>query len=261
MKVHHLNCGTMAFGFVDHCVLVETPNSGLVLIDTGFGLDCVRNPRLLGWTRHAIGPVLRESETAVRQIAALGYDPADVRHVLLTHLDYDHTGGLADFPSATVHVHGPELRASRQPTLVDRIRYRTAQLCGHGVNWQINELDGGEPWFGFDAVRDLNGLPPEILVVPLYGHTRDHVGVAVDTGNGWLLHAGDAYTEPHAIGTGPLTTASRAMHMITAHPSRPRAQWQNMRRLTELVAEQAEDVTVFCSHDTAAFARLARQVV
>lgn len=109
MKVHHLNCGTMAFGFVDHCLVVETPSSGLVLLDTGFGLDCIRNPRLLGWTRHA--------------------------------------GGLADFPAATVHVHGPEYRASRQPTVVDRIRYRTEQLCAHGVNWAVNELDGGESWF------------------------------------------------------------------------------------------------------------------
>jgi glyoxylase-like metal-dependent hydrolase (beta-lactamase superfamily II) len=39
----------------------------------------------------------------------------------------------------------------------------------------------------------LEGLPPEILLVPLAGHTWGHAGVAVDTGNGWLLHAGDAY--------------------------------------------------------------------
>lgn len=260
MKVHHLNCGTMAFGFVDHCLVVETPSSGLVLVDTGFGLDCIRNPRLLGWTRHIVGPVLREEETAVRQIEALGYDATDVRHILLTHLDYDHTGGLADFPAATVHVHGPEYRASRQPTAVDRIRYRTEQLCAHGVNWAVNELDGGESWFGFDAVRDIDGLPPEILVVPLYGHSRGHVGIAVQTGDRWLLHAGDAYTEPHAIGTGALATASRAVHMITAHPSYPRAQLRNMRRLTELVADHPDHVTVFCSHDSAAFVRLAPQI-
>ncbi|WP_272868553.1 hypothetical protein [Mycobacteroides franklinii] len=41
---------------------METPSSGLVLVDTGFGLDCIRNPRLLGWTRHIVGPVLREEE-------------------------------------------------------------------------------------------------------------------------------------------------------------------------------------------------------
>ncbi len=37
--------------------------------------------------------------------------------------------------------------------------------------------DHGEPWFGFEAVRDLRGLPPEILLVPLFGHTLGHSGV------------------------------------------------------------------------------------
>ncbi|MGP3965322.1 hypothetical protein ACTWPT_56180 [Nonomuraea sp. 3N208] len=42
-------------------------------------------------------------------------------------------------------------------------------------------------------MRQLNGLPPEILLIPLAGHSRGHSGVAVDTGATWLLHAGDAY--------------------------------------------------------------------
>jgi glyoxylase-like metal-dependent hydrolase (beta-lactamase superfamily II) len=43
-------------------------------------------------------------------------------------------------------------------------------------------------------VRDLEGLPPEILFVPLPGHTWGHAGVAIQQqGAGWLLHAGDAY--------------------------------------------------------------------
>jgi len=256
MKVHHLNCGTMALATVDHCLLVETTASGLVLVDTGFGLDCVRRPDLLGWSRHVIRPVLRESETAIRQIEGLGYHPGDVRHIIVTHLDYDHTGGLADFPWATVHVHGPEYRAGMQPTMAERIRYRTDQLWAHGVQWAVNEVDGGQRWFGFEAVRDLPGVPPDILVIPLYGHSRGHVGVAVDTGAGWLLHAGDAYTHPSAISGGLIGAVSRAGHIIGAHPSYPRAQLRNMRRLADLLAEHGDHVTVFCSHDPAAFTRL-----
>ncbi len=41
--------------------------------------------------------------------------------------------------------------------------------------------DGGERWFGFDNVRSLDGLPPEILMVPLPGHTAGHAGIAVHT--------------------------------------------------------------------------------
>ncbi|HEY0681368.1 MAG TPA: MBL fold metallo-hydrolase [Steroidobacter sp.] len=83
-----------------HCMLVET-NDCLVLIDTGFGLRDVADPRsrLSRFFLTLLAPEFREEFTAVRQIAALGYDPHDVRHVVLTHLDFDHAGGLDDFPS------------------------------------------------------------------------------------------------------------------------------------------------------------------
>lgn len=42
-------------------------------------------------------------------------------------------------------------------------------------------------------MRRLTGLPPEILALPLPGHSRGHAAIAVDTGHGWLVHAGDAY--------------------------------------------------------------------
>ncbi|MBB4854222.1 glyoxylase-like metal-dependent hydrolase (beta-lactamase superfamily II) [Mycobacteroides chelonae] len=260
MKVRHLNCGTMA-GAVDHCLLVELPAGELLLVDSGFGLDCVRRPELLGWTRHLIRPALRESETAVRQISALGYDPQNVRHIVVTHLDYDHTGGLADFPWATVHIHGPEYRAGAQPTTFERLRYRPAQLWSHGPRWQVNELEkGGERWFGFPAVRDLPGLPPTILVIPLAGHTRGHVGVAVDTGAGWLLHAGDSYVVPQAVSGGIAGFAGRGMNLLYGHPSLPYAQLANTNRLADLVSHHQDEVTVFCSHDKTAFANLTQAV-
>ena len=46
---------------------------------------------------------------------------------------------------------------------------------------------------GFEAVRAIPGLDPEILIVPLPGHSRGHSAVAVRDGDGWLLHCGDAY--------------------------------------------------------------------
>src|SRR5579859_6948743 len=51
----------------------------------------------------------------------------------------------------------------------------------------------GEPWKGVPAVRQLEGLPPEILALPLSGHSRGHAAIAVDTRHKWLVHAGDAY--------------------------------------------------------------------
>jgi glyoxylase-like metal-dependent hydrolase (beta-lactamase superfamily II) len=94
---------------VCHCLLVEG-SEGLVLIDTGFGLDDMRNTRRLGLIFDTLfRPQAGESETAIEQIRALGFQPQDVRHIVATHLDVDHTGGLPDFPDAQVHVLSREL--------------------------------------------------------------------------------------------------------------------------------------------------------
>ena len=83
MKVHHLNCGTMrppgTPALVCHVLLVETDNA--------------------------------------RQVQRLGFSRDDVRHIVITHFDLDHIGGLADFPAAQVHVTTAEIDGSiRSPS-------------------------------------------------------------------------------------------------------------------------------------------------
>ena len=83
--------------------------------------------------------------------------------------------------------------AQAQRTWLVRQRFRPQQWSSH-ERWQVyGTRTGGEPWYGSDCVRDLRGLPPEILMVPLPGHTLGHAGVAVRGRDGWLLLAGDAY--------------------------------------------------------------------
>ena len=71
-------------------------------------------------------------------------------------------------------------------------RYRPAQW-DDVRDWSTYDSNGGEHWLGFDGVRQLDGLPPEILMVPMPGHTWGHTGVAVRSELGWVLNAGDAY--------------------------------------------------------------------
>ena len=73
---------------------------------SGLGAEDMADPagRLGKWFKHLANPVGDPEETAVRQISRLGHRAEDVRHVVMTHLDLDHTGALSDFPHATVHV-------------------------------------------------------------------------------------------------------------------------------------------------------------
>ena len=137
-------------------------------------------------------PRLDVAETALRQVVDLGYRPSDVRHIVPTHLDLDHAGGICDFPDAAVHVFAAELRAaSHRASLIERTRYRAVQIAAV-KKWAAVEEEG-ESWFGFSAVRAIPGTRDEVLLIPLPGHTRGHCGVAVRRADDWLLHCGDAY--------------------------------------------------------------------
>src|SRR5262245_41931721 len=150
-KVHHLNCATMcpAGGFllgqrgfrgrlVAHCLLIETERDGLVLIDTGFGTrDVAGQTPLRRMFRSVVRPRLDAEEPAIAQIRALGLDPAAVRHIVVTHLDVDHAGGLSDFPGARVHLHAREHAAAMARTRsIERQRY-LPEHWSHGPRWEL----------------------------------------------------------------------------------------------------------------------------
>lgn len=274
MRVHHLNCiSTCPAGgrlmddraesivrrghLACHCLLVETDRD-LVLVDTGLGLRDVADPpgRLSRFFLALVRPDFREEMTAVRQIARLGHDPRDVRHIVLTHLDFDHAGGLDDFPHARVHMFRTERdHAFRQKTWLDRQRFRPQQWSTRH-NWQVYEAGEGEAWFGFEGVRSLEGLPPTVLLVPLRGHTFGHAGVAVRRDDDWLLQAGDAYFfHAEMDPTHPWCTPGLRLYQRMMEKDR-RARLRNQARLRELRRTHAREVEVFCAHDVTEFERL-----
>ncbi len=277
MRVHHLNCistcplgGKLINGrvarevyrghLVCHCLLVETPEC-LVLIDTGLGLRDVANPRSrLSWFfLSLLRPEFREEMTAIRQIERLGFNPRDVRHIVLTHLDFDHAGGLDDFPHATVHLLQQERdEAMARTSWLDRQRFRPQQWSTR-ENWRVYPMTHGERWFGFNRVRALEGLPPEITLIPLVGHTLGHAGVAVQRQGRWLLQAGDAYffhaeLDPEA----PWCPPGLAAYQTMMEKDR-RARLSNQQRLRELRRTHASQVEIFCGHDVTEFERLAQR--
>jgi glyoxylase-like metal-dependent hydrolase (beta-lactamase superfamily II) len=244
---------------VCHTLLLET-NQGLVLVDTGFGLEDVRNPRPRlspFFLDYLCRPQLNEEMTAIRQIERLGFKAEDVRHIVLTHLDFDHAGGLDDFPTARVHVMAAEADAAvSQLTWLDRRRFRPRQWSTqpHWVTYPMPR--GGDRWFGFECVRDLEGLPPDILLVPLVGHTLGHTGVAIQQSDGWLLHAGDAYFYHEEMNPQRprCTPGLWAYQELMQKDGRLRR--LNQERLRELVRRHDRDVRVFCAHDAVEFERL-----
>lgn len=274
MRVHHLNCiSTCPLGgklmddgleslferghLTNHCLLVESKTE-LILIDTGLGLRDVRDPhsRLSGFFLNLVSPDFREEMTAFNQIQKLGFDPNDVRHIVLTHLDFDHAGGLDDFPQAKVHMLQAERDyAIQQQTWLDRQRFRPQQW-GSKESWHVYQSGEGEDWLGFNCVRSLEGLPPEIVMVPLIGHTFGHSGIAIQTQDKWLLQAGDAYFfhEEMNLEDHWCTPGLRFYQNMMDKDHKSRV-W-NQERLRELRRHHPNEVEIFCSHDVVEFERL-----
>lgn len=261
MRVHHLDCCTMSPRFTrvrlpSHCLLLETDASGLVLVDTGIGVEDVRDTRRLG---PFFGPVMQIDASkvnmpALSQIEALGFQREDVRHIVLTHLDFDHAGGVADFPAAKVHVHVMEKDAAPvRATFMEKQRYKLTQLS-HGPAWETYDALG-EPWKGVPAVRALRGLPPEILALPMPGHSHGHAAIAVDTGRGWLVHAGDGYFHRSVLERGNASGTPWGLRCVERLIASDYAKVRANHALLANLAKH-DGVTVFSAHDPVEYERL-----
>jgi glyoxylase-like metal-dependent hydrolase (beta-lactamase superfamily II) len=258
--VHHLNCATLCpvasflmgqpgLGrgkMVCHCLLVETERDGLVLVDSGFGTrEVERTTKLSGAFMRFVGPTLDPAEPAIAQVRALGFDPKDVRHLVVTHLDLDHAGGLPDFPWAKVHLHAREHAAAMARShFIERERYLPAHWH-HGPTWEVYTEDG-DTWRGLPAISKLRGLDADIGLLPMHGHSRGHSAVIVRTGDRWLVHAGDAYFHRNTVeGDGRVPLGFAGFERLTQmNPAHRRASAAALRQLRESYA----DLDLFCAH-------------
>jgi glyoxylase-like metal-dependent hydrolase (beta-lactamase superfamily II) len=257
MQVEHLNCAELDLpvlpDLVAHVLVCHT-DAGIVLVDTGFGTqDYVDPGRRIGMMRHVLRPGSNDRSSAVRQLARAGRDAEEVTHIVLTHLDVDHVGGIGDVPHATVHTTADEYAAAfTNPDWNDKVRYRRAQL-DHDVAWRTHE-GRGDVW-----QHGLTGheVVPGIVLVPMPGHSRGHAAVAVDAGDrGWLFHAGDAVFDASSYastspGGRPLTTqrSVRTFEWVVGRDHK--AIRENHRTLARLDAEPG--VTGVPAHDQRVF--------
>uniref|UniRef100_UPI0025B850B8 MBL fold metallo-hydrolase n=1 Tax=Chryseobacterium sp. TaxID=1871047 RepID=UPI0025B850B8 len=192
MQLYHLNCveidSPMGSKAIGHCLLIKK-NNNLILIDTGIGLLDIQNPekRIGKELIDIVGYSFNENQTALRQIENLGFDPQNVTDCVISHLDNDHIGGLADFPNATVHVGIEEFNNfnSGNP------RYLKIPLAHNPIikTYKKSDFD----WFGFEARKVNVSIEAEIYLVPLFGHTLGHCGVALKADKKWLFYVADAY--------------------------------------------------------------------
>jgi glyoxylase-like metal-dependent hydrolase (beta-lactamase superfamily II) len=160
---------------LDYYVWVIRGHGRLVVVDTGFGPAAARER----------GRDLIHDPTAL--LARAGVDSATVRHVVLTHLHYDHAGSLDAFPAATFHLQEEEMR------------YATGRPMCHAclrAPFNLRDVLDAVGLVHAGRVRFHDGdsqLFPGISLHRVGGHTGGLQVVRVATGRGPLVLASDAF--------------------------------------------------------------------
>ncbi|MGC2940168.1 MULTISPECIES: N-acyl homoserine lactonase family protein [unclassified Brevibacterium] len=119
-------------------------------------------------------------------LGSLGVEPHEVSHLILTHLHYDHTGFVGDFPAAKVHVQQAELDFWRSP-MAKRGAY--SHLVNSADLQQITRLEKDGRLSVVDGDFD---LAQSVTVHLVGGHTAGTQVVRVATTEGPIVLASDA---------------------------------------------------------------------
>jgi N-acyl homoserine lactone hydrolase len=177
-----------------YAFVIEHPE-GLIVVDTGETAR-VAKPGYFPWWhpyfRFALREWVQPEEEIAPQMRALGFDPNDVRWVLLTHLHTDHAGGLAHFPKAE---HLLARREFENDTGV--LGMLRGFLPNRWPDWFHPTLIDmqPEPLGPFVSSYPVTRTG-DVHFVATPGHTPGHLSVVVTTADASYFLAGDAsYTQ------------------------------------------------------------------
>ena len=187
VKLHLLDFG---YNMADNSIFIAGENPGKrvrvpimgcyidhpkarILVDTG-----VSDPRQ---TAAVECQYVGTTETnAVGQLKKLGVDAASIDYVIITHLHWDHGGGIKLFPNAKVLVRREELMEAFVPVVKGDMNYHRVDFDDESIKWEFLQ----------------NGVDHELLdgvtLLSVTGHTAGTQNVLVRTSEGPVIYASDS---------------------------------------------------------------------
>ncbi|MFA6464456.1 MAG: MBL fold metallo-hydrolase [Desulfurivibrionaceae bacterium] len=166
-------------------MLVQTPQ-GNVLIDAGLGNKLTAKQK--GIFR------VRVEWDLLGGLARLGLSREAISHVILTHGDFDHAGGVTmhndrgglelTFPAAMHHIQRQEWEDVLAPNKRSADAYWPENFAGLAEGKNLHLVEGEEE------------IMSGVRLVRTGGHTRGHQAVWLESGGQTALHLGDLLPMP-----------------------------------------------------------------
>jgi glyoxylase-like metal-dependent hydrolase (beta-lactamase superfamily II) len=159
---------------MDYFIWVLRRGAEVILVDTGYDTEEAASRDR---------PILRDPREV---LAGVGLKAEDITQLIVTHLHYDHAGGLHLFPNATIHLQEAEMAYATGPCMCHgtlKMPFTADHICE-----AVKRVYQGRCIFhdGDGAVAD------GVTVHCLGGHSRGLQAVRVRTESGWLCLASDA---------------------------------------------------------------------
>jgi N-acyl homoserine lactone hydrolase len=177
-----------------YCWLIEHPE-GLIVVDTGETARVAEAgyfPRWHPYFRFAVREWVEPNEESGPALRRLGFDPADVRWVVMTHLHTDHAGGLGHFPASEILVSRVELK--KASGTLGKLRGFLPHRWPS--SFKPRQIDFPSTPFGPFPQSLALTRAGDVHLVSTPGHTLGHLSVVVEEDDGVLFLAGDtSYTE------------------------------------------------------------------
>lgn len=188
-------------------ILIERDHD-LILFDTGIGTrieEEMRPPVYWGnlfFHRCVMRTLFNPQQDAlVHQLSRLGFKPEDVKNVIISHLHWDHAGGMRDFPHAHFFIGRREwdFASNLSGMPLFKNAFIKEQFCGAGLDIDLIETDSRKSFKNFPASYDLFG-DGSMVLVDLPGHSPGLMGMFLTMPSGRrFLFSADTFYFPDGL--------------------------------------------------------------
>jgi glyoxylase-like metal-dependent hydrolase (beta-lactamase superfamily II) len=233
-------------------LLVRHPDGDL-LVDAGTSATLREDSRELKagariYVRASAGR-MKFRETIAAQLERIGLRPADLDHIVLTHVHPDHAGGIEALPAAPVWVGPAEIDFVHEK--LDARDHHLLPRHGRALRERMRAVPfEPRPYSIFDESWDVFG-DGHVVVVPLFGHTPGSVGVFVDLGDGRrIFHVGDVVLVEESVERG--VVKGKLMQPTDVDRERNAENVARLARLHEL----DPDLVILPAHDRDVWQRI-----